>query len=212
MNRIENGNKSRSVRRAFTLVELVAVLGCLTIITGVAIVLLFQMFDMQSQCEERSDWTRSTNRFTDVFRRDVHELGKPELQSDPDEKNEILLRWQSKNSVVEYELHKGEYAGQQIVRRIEKTDKEIRRTEDYRLPDRSDIRFFEGKDKHSGLVALSLWKHAPGMDIPKTGEMNPFERTLAKSFASQDETGYAGIWRTVLARYENETQTGGSTP
>lgn len=50
--------------RAFTLIELIAVMGCLSAVMGVAIVLLFQMFDLQVRSEEHSVETRSVNRLS----------------------------------------------------------------------------------------------------------------------------------------------------
>lgn len=190
----------------FTLVELIAVMGCLSIIMGVAVAMLFQMFDMQVRCEERSIETRSVNRFVDVFRKDVHELGKPEIVAESPEKERTLLRWKSDAGTVEYEWKAGEFPGRQFVRRTEKTGETIRQTEDYRLPDHSVLRFVEGNDRYAGLIALSLWRQTPGDGIPPADETNPFERTVLNAPSEQDETAYVGIWRTVLAHFDNEKE------
>lgn len=198
--RAEARIRNRSYR-GFTLVELIAVIGCLSVIMGVAVVLLFQMFDMQRRNEERSVEIRSTNRFVVVFREDVHRLGKPEIKANSIDQEKVLLSWQSDDSIVQYELQDGDFPGQKFVRRIEKTDEKVRKIDDYRLPDQSVLRFYDGKDDHADLVALSLWRQTPGMNVPKADEMNPFNRTLPA--VSLDETVHVGIWRTVLARFNN---------
>lgn len=203
--RAEARIRNRSYR-GFTLVELIAVMGCLSVIMGVAIVLLFQMFDMQVRTEERSIEIRRVNRFIDVFRKDVHELGRPEIVTESVETEEVLLRWESETATVEYEWKTGEFPGQRFVRRTENMGESIRQTEDYRLPDHSVLQFVEGKDRYAGLVALSLWRQTPGSDIPMADETNPFEKTVLNASSEQDETAYIGMWRTVLAHFDNEKE------
>lgn len=193
---------------AFTLIELIAVMGCLSIIIGVAVVLLFQMFDLQVRREEQSVEMRSVNRFVDVFRSDVHELGKPETVAESTENEAVLLRWKTDISTVEYEWNEGEFPGRRFVRRTEKTDEKKRQTENYRLPDHSILQFVEGKDRYAGLIALSLWRQTPGGDIPETEKMNPFERVVSASRgeAAHVDAPYVGVWRTVLARFDREKE------
>lgn len=191
----------RTLPKAFTITELIVVMGYFAIVMGAATVLLFQMFDLQMRSEESSELTRSTNRLVGVFRDDIHRLGKPEIEPGHDGKETVLLLWQAGDTSVRYELHRGRFPGQQMIRRLEQSPEKDRSMEDYRLPDDTDIRFFEGKDKYAGLVALSLWKRVRGAEIPKDEEMNPFDRTLSGSPGPQEDPAHTGIWRTVLARY-----------
>jgi prepilin-type N-terminal cleavage/methylation domain-containing protein len=187
----------------FTLVELIAVMGILSVVMGIAVTLLFQMFDLQMRSEENSERTRSTNRFVAAFRRDIQNYGKPELLAT----GEKPLRWTREGKTVEYELLNGQHPGQRSVHRVERTDAQIHSAENYALPDGAAVYFFEGKDQHAGLVALSIWQQTPGSEPPKPDEMNPFERSLSGTFANGTE--YAGSWRTVLARFQTEEKTEG---
>jgi prepilin-type N-terminal cleavage/methylation domain-containing protein len=184
----------------FTLIELVAVMGVLSVIMGIAITLLFQMFDLQMRSEENSDRTRSTNRFVASFRQDIQTYGKPELKTGSIASGEKPLRWTLNGKTLEYELLSGKHPGQRFVRRIEKTGEKMNRSEDYALPDGTALSTFEGKDKNAGLVALLLWRQMPVGEAPKPNELNPFEQNGAE---------YAGVWRTVFARFRTENKTEG---
>jgi type II secretory pathway pseudopilin PulG len=188
-------------RKAFTLVELVAVLGCLSVTLGVAVVLLYQMFDLQIKSKEISEWTRSTNRFVEMFRSDVRRFGKPEI---PVNAEQTLLRWQTDSTTVTYELRHGEFPGQQSIHRVEQIENR-RQLENYRLSDDSQIRFILGTEKHEGLVALSLWMRTSKMSVPQVDAMNPFDRTFTIPADSTD-VSFEGIWRTLLARSNHAVQ------
>lgn len=185
----------------FTLVELITVLGVLSVVTGIAVTLMFQMFDLQIRSEENSERTRSTNRLVAAFRQDIQTYGKPEIKTGSISSGEKPLRWTLEGKTLEYEFLNGKHPGQRLVRRTEKTEKEIHRLENYALQDGAVLCFFEGKDKHAGLVALSLWLQTPGTEPLKPDAINPFERSTTNG------TEYAGSWRTVLARFRTENKT-----
>lgn len=172
--------------RAFTIVELIAVMGCLSVILGIAIVLLYQMFDLQIKSEEVSRWTRSTNRFVDVFRNDVHRFGKPAITQDA----AVFLSWTMEGASVEYRLFSGQFPGQEFVQRVESLHG-VQRKENYRLPDYSLLHYTEGTDKYAGLAALSLWQYSPKETMPNF-TYNVFERTPE----------YPGHCRIIIARYK----------
>ena len=187
-------------RHGFTLVELVAVMAALSIVMGIAVVLLIQVFDFKRSHFEYSDGRRTVNRLATDFRSDVHTYGKPEILMD----NTVLLRWKTETAIVDYTLEPGRFSGQQnIIRLIQKRGSE-NQYETYRLPDRTTLYFTEGKDTDAGLVALSLWTTPLGTDKPKLDDLNPFDRTLPKSLEQRIDPKYAGNWRTIIARYVEE--------
>lgn len=184
-------------RRGFTLIELIAVMAALSVVMGVSVVLLIQVLGFQRDNGEYSDGQRTVDRLVADFRNDVHTYGQPELLTD----GPVLLRWKTELGTVEYTLEPGEFPSQQnIVRSVQKEGQP--NLERYRLPERTTLHFAEGKDSDAGLIALSLWTTPQGTRIPKLAELNPFDRTLPKSFEQERiDPKYAGHWRTIIARY-----------
>ena len=183
-------------RPGYTLIELITVMAVMSAVVGISGVLLVQLFEFQQHTGEHADTVRSVDRFVAIFREDVHTYGKPDILSE----GNVLLRWTTETETIEYTAQPGEHPNQlNIVRTVQK--EEGNRNETYRLPDRTTLRFCEGKDADAGLVALSLWTSPQGTDVPNLDELNPFDRTLPKTLEDQIDPKYAGNWRTIIVRY-----------
>jgi len=189
--------KTKTKKHGFTLVELIAVMATTAIVMGITVVLLIQLFDFQQNNSEYAAQTHAVNRLVAAFRDDVHAYGKPKILSE----GNTLLRLTIGNEIVDYTVQPGEFPGQLDIIRTVQTDGQIERRETYRLPDRSALRFVDGKDADAGLVALSLWTAPQGTEVPNLNELNPFDRTLPKSLEQRADPKYAGHWRTIIARY-----------
>ena len=184
-------------RDGFTLVELIAVMAALSVVMGVSVVMLIQVFDFQRSNDEYSEGRRTVDRLIADFRSDVHTYGKPEILTE----GTVLLRWKTDAEMVEYTSEPGEFPGQQNIVRTVRKEEQTNRYEMYRLPDRTALHFAEGKDSDVRFVALSLWTAPQGTEMPKLDELNPFDRTLPKTFEQRINPKYAGNWRTIIARY-----------
>ena len=183
-------------RPGYTLVELITVMAVLSVIMGVTAVMLVQLFEFQQNTGEHADKVRSADRFVVIFRSDVHTYGKPDILSE----GNVLLRWTTETETIEYTAQPGEFPDQlNIVRTVQ--NEEGNRNETYRLPDRTTLRFAEGKDADAGLIALSLWSTPQGTKMPNLDELNPFDRTMPKTLEDQINPKYAGNWRTIVVRY-----------
>ena len=183
-------------RPGYTLIELITVMAVMAVVLGVSVVMLVQMFDFQLNTGEYATKMRSANRFTANFLVDVRTYGKPEVPADGD----VLLRWKTETETIEYTAQPGEFPDQlNVVRTVQKEGEN--RLETYHLPDRSALRFIDGKDDDAGLIALSLWTAPQGTKMPNLDELNPFDRTIPKVLEEQVNPKYAGNWRTIIARY-----------
>ena len=188
-------------RPGYTLIELITVMAVMSAVVGVSAVLLVQLFDFQQRNGEYAEKMRAGDRFVAMFRGDVHTYGKPDILSEGD----VLLRWTTETETIEYTAQPGEFPDQlSIVRTVQKEGGNHRET--YHLPDRTTLRFAEGKDGDAGLVALSLWTSPqgttlPNLAAPNPGELNPFDRTVSKTIEQQIDPKYAGNWRTIVVRY-----------
>jgi len=184
-------------KQGFTLIELIAVMAAMSIVVGVTVLLIAQVLDFQRDNGEYSDGIRAADRFVAVFRSDVHTYGKPEILS----KGETLLRWTTESEMVDYTIQPGGFPDQQsIVRTVYKDGEQIH-YETYHLPDRTALRFADGKDSDAGLFALSLWTAPKGTELPEIDELNPFDRTIPKLLEQRIDPKYAGTWRTIVVRY-----------
>jgi prepilin-type N-terminal cleavage/methylation domain-containing protein len=180
----------------YTLIELITVMAVLSVIMGVTAVMLVQLFDFQQNTGEHADKIRAADRFVAIFRSDVHTYGKPDIFSE----GNVLLRWTTETEIIEYTAQPGEFPDQlNIVRTVQK--EEGKHNETYRLPDRTMLRFTEGKDADAGLIALSLWTAPQGTGTLNHAELNPFDRTIPKTLENQINPKFAGNWRTIVVRY-----------
>ena len=185
-------------RHGFTLIELIAVVAVLAVVLGFTVVMFAQLFDFQQNNSEYSDGIRATDRLVADFRNDVRTYGKPEILS----KGSALLRWETSTETIEYTSESGEFPGQQNIVRTVRQGEQQSGYEKYRLPERSALRFVEGKDNDAGLVALSLWITPKGTETPSLDELNPFDRTIPQSLELRIDPKYAGNWRTIIVRYD----------
>ncbi|MCL2710755.1 MAG: prepilin-type N-terminal cleavage/methylation domain-containing protein [Planctomycetaceae bacterium] len=183
-------------RPGYTLIELITVMAVMSVVMGVSVVLLVQLFDFQRNTDEYADRSRAVDHLTVVFRNDVRTYGKPEILTD----GTALLRWTTETETIEYTAQPGEFPEQLNVVRTEQKEGE-NRFETYHLPDRTTFRFVEGKDDDTGLIALSLWIAPLGTEMPNLDELNPFDRTIPKDIEERVNPKYAGNWRTIIARY-----------
>ena len=184
-------------KRGFTLVELIAVIAVLAVVLGFTVVMFAQLFDFQQNNSEYSDGVRVADRLVADFRNDVRTYGKPEILSEGD----VLLRWTTETETIEYASEAGEFPGQLNVVRTVRQEGRQNHNETYRLPERSAVRFVDGKDNDAGLVALSLWITPKGTETPNLDELNPFDRTIPQSLEQRIDPKYAGNWRTIIVRY-----------
>jgi len=183
-------------KRGFTLIELIGVIALLAVVLGTTVVLLAQLFDYQQKQDEYALGIRATNRLVADFRNDVRAYGKPEILSEGD----VLLRWTTETETIEYASEPGEFPGQLNVRRAVRQE-ERNRYEIYRLPERTAIRFVDGRNDDAGLVALSLWTVPQGTEMPNLAELNPFDRTLPESLEQRINPKTAANWRTIIVRH-----------
>ena len=190
-------------RDGFTLIELITVMAAVSVVMGVTAVMLVKLFDYQQNHGEYSDQRRAVDRFVAGFRNDVRTYGKPEIVTD----GITLLRWTTETETIEYTAQPSEFPDQlNIVRTVQK--EEGKHNETYRLPDRTMLRFAEGKDADAGLIALSLWTAPQGTGTLNHAELNPFDRTIPKTLEDQMNPKYAGNWRTIIARYLDPSRVG----
>lgn len=183
-------------RPGYTLIEVITVMAVMSAVVGVSGVLLVQLFDFQLNNSEYADKMRAVARFTAVFRDDVHAYGKPEILTD----DNTLLRWKTEAETIEYTVQPSEFSDQlTIVRSAQKG--ETCRRETYRFPDRTSLRFADGTEGDTGLIALSLWITPLGIEMPNLNELNPFDRSIPKILEQRIDPKYAGNWRTIVARY-----------
>ncbi|MDR1492803.1 MAG: prepilin-type N-terminal cleavage/methylation domain-containing protein [Planctomycetaceae bacterium] len=183
----------------FTLVELVAVLGILSVVMGISVMLLFSMLDFQMKYDEQQRQSLGTNRFVSQFRDDVHRNGPPEiLRQDAN-----LLQWQNGENKIIYALEDGEFPEKKFVRRDVWQNQRRIATERYALP-AAAIWFNEGKEKNAGLVALNFWTHPPGTKIPEPNQLDSFTRVISLSAEQQSEyqidPSFTGRWRIIIVR------------
>ena len=184
-------------KHGFTLIELIAVIALMAVVLGITAMMFAQLFDFQQNNSEHSTATQAVNRLVADFRNDVRTYGKPEILSE----GETLLRWTTETVVIEYTVQPGEFPDQRNIHRTVRQDDQPVRFETYRLPDRSALRFVDGKDDDAGLIALSLWTAPQGTEMPNFDELNPFDRTIPKSLEERFDPKYAGNWRTIVVRY-----------
>ncbi|MDR0328134.1 MAG: type II secretion system GspH family protein [Planctomycetaceae bacterium] len=185
----------------FTLVELIVVLTALFAVMGVSVVLLVQTINFQRTNSAYLDGVRVLDRLVVDFRNDVHAYGKPVIPND----GNTLLQWKSDTVSLDYIVKEGRFADeQQIVRTLKKDGETILET--YRLPEKTTVWCVNGADSDAGLVALSLWTIPLGTKMPPQAELNPFDRTLStpETLESNMVPRYAGNWRTIIARYNQE--------
>lgn len=191
------------------LVELLAVIACLTVILGVSMMLLFQTFEYQIRHNERTDQNRIANRLIEQFRIDVRGISS-EPQIAPEEN--VFIQWNlPQDQIIRYELHEGKFPENCVVVRslyvLKDGEREILATERYQLPDHTQLRFVKGENEFQGLTALCFWigvAEAASLDV---SQLDPFTRTIAP--ASPDvpvsrlpsiDPKYAANWRTVIVR------------
>jgi prepilin-type N-terminal cleavage/methylation domain-containing protein len=184
-------------RQGFTLTELVAVITAVTVVMGITVMLFAQLFDFQRNNSEYAERSRNVDRFIANFRNDVRAYGKPEILSE----SSVLLRWKTEAEIIEYVSESGEFPDQQNIIRTVRQEGKQNRYETYQLPDRTALRFVDGKDNDAGLVALSLWVAQRRSEIPNLDELNPFDRTVSESREPRIDPEKADNWRTIIARY-----------
>jgi len=199
--------KTNMKRPGFTLIELIAVMATVSVVMGIAAVMLVQLFDYRQNLAEYSERMRDVNRFVAKFRNDVRTYGKPEILTDGD----TLLRWTTGTETIKYTAQPGEFPDQWSVVRTVQNEGTNNHSETYRLPDRTTARFAEGTGNDAGLIALSLWTAPQGTTVlnhtvpnltePNLTELNPFDRTLPQTLEQQIDPKYAGNWRTIIVRY-----------
>ena len=182
------------MKRAFTLVELITVMWCFSLIAGVAMVLFFQAFDFQLRYSEQSALARSTDRFVEQFRCDARAFGPGVCH--PEEN--LLLRWSDGERQIEYELVPGAFPEKRNVIRYEKQGETVLSRETFALPDDSSLQFVEGEGDFAGFLAMSLWTNIPGTGEVPLSELDPFRRTVPESVNNRLDPCFAGNWRTVL--------------
>ncbi len=201
MSQIINRNKI-ACRRAFTLVELIAVLAGLVIIMGVSMGLLFAMLDFQQRYDEQSEQLRSVNMFFAQFRDDARDASaEPVLVSDAS----FLIEWPTEAGKIRYKIVPGEFPEQQNVVREVWNGEKITGTETYKLPDYAVLWPVEGKDDNAGLIALNLWEHRPHTEAPDTSQLDPFARTRIDSPENPNDFGY---WHTIIVRTPQTAEQG----
>jgi len=157
---------------AFTLIELVTVLGILSIVMGISTMMLFSMLDFHLRYDEQLKQQSGANRLVSQFRDDVHSNGQPEILQD----GEVLLQWQNGENKIVYTLENGEFPEQKFLRRDVLQNQKRIATERYALPDNTSIWFTEGKDQNSGLVAMNLWI-STSESAPDKTKFAPFTQT-----------------------------------
>ena len=187
------------MKRAFTLIELVVVMACVSLIFGVAMVLFFKGFAFQRQYSEQAAIARSTDRFIEQFRSDARTFGRPDCR--PEEN--VLLRWTDGDRQIGYELAAGSFPEKRNVIRLEKQGETVLATETFALPDDSRLTFVEGAGEFAGVLALSLWADLPGVGDVNLDELDPFGRDIPESLQNRLDPRFAGNWRTVLVRKGN---------
>jgi prepilin-type N-terminal cleavage/methylation domain-containing protein len=184
-------------KHGFTLVELLAVMAVMAVVMGFTVVLLVQLFDHQQRHDEYTEQTRSLNRLVVDFRSDVRTYGKPQIPAD----GTALLRWTTDTKTIDYTAQPGEFPDQLNLVRTVRIDGQDKRSEIYRLPDKTTVHFADGTGNDAGLLALSLWTTPQGTPTPNLDELNPFDRTIPKNLEQKVNPKYAANWRTILARY-----------
>lgn len=203
----------RASARAFTLIELVAVMAGMVIVGSIAMVFLFQVFDFQ-QCNEEHALTRDgASRLLADFRKDVHRYGKPEVfQTVPEnpEKDRPLLQWNDGRTLVVYLWEDGEFSDRRRIRREVRREGEITVLEGYILPDNAVLWCVEGRDAHAGLLALNLWVSPAGLPnsaltAADAEKIDPFIRTLPENLSREIPPAFATNWRTAVVRYAPST-------
>lgn len=210
----EQGPKGgKAAARAFTLIELVAVMACMVIVGSIAMVFLFQAFDFQQRNEEHVLTRDGASRLLADFRKDVHRYGKPGIsQTVPGtpEKDRLLLQWNDGDTLVVYLWEDGEFPGRRRICREVRRDGEITIFEGYILPDNAVLWCVEGRDAHAGLVALSLW--VPPVGLPDSAltaddveKIDPLTRTFPENLTREIDPVYAANWRTAVVRYAPAT-------
>ena len=181
-------------RHGFTLIELIAVLAGLIVVMGISMGLLFAMFDFQQRYGEQSTQLRSANMFFTQFRNDARiASGKPVLSPD----SSFLIEWPTGTGKIRYRVISGEFPEKRhVVREVWDAEK-ITGTETYQLPDYAVLWPVEGKNDHTGLIALNLWEHRSRTAPPDIARLDPFTRTLS---GSQENPNDAAYWRTIIVR------------
>jgi prepilin-type N-terminal cleavage/methylation domain-containing protein len=183
-------------RNGFTLIELVTVLGILSVVMGISVMLLFSMFDFQLKYSEQQQQLSGTNQFVSQFRDDAHRNGQPEiLRHDSN-----LLQWQNGENKITYTLEDGEFSEKKLVRRDVWQNQQRTATELYALPDDVVIWFDEGKENNAGLTAMNLWTPPPETKIPEKNQLDPFTRTIKQQPNQQLEPELASHWRIIIVR------------
>jgi type II secretory pathway component PulJ len=114
-------------RRAFTLVEMVAVIAVSSAITGVGIVMLVALLKSEGSSRRHLEMSKSLTRLEEQFRADAHAAASAKLGEQGDSL-ELTLPAPS-DVVIRYRCQPNEIAREEIA-----ADKTVRR-ESYALPD-----------------------------------------------------------------------------
>ncbi len=184
------------MKRGYTLVELIAVMGCLSVIFGIAMMLFFNAFDFQLRYEEQSLQVRSTDRLVEQFQDDTRSFGKPVCM--PTEN--VLLRWTAGDRTIEYVLTPGAFPEKKNVVRYVKQGETTVQTETFALPDDSHVAFVQGQGEFADFLAMSLWTDVPNQPQVRLDALDPFRRTVPESLEKRLDPRFAGNWRTVLVQ------------
>ena len=191
-------------KHGYTLIELIVVMATLSVIMGIAVVLLARLIGFQQNYSGYVEGTRAADRFVADFRSDVRTYGKPEILTDG---GGTLLRWATETETIEYTTQPGKFPEElHVVRTVQKEGQQ-HHYETYRLPDRAALHFADGVGNNAGLIALSLWIAPQGTETPNLERLDPFDRTVRNSseqqvaFKHPNPLKYASHWRTIIARY-----------
>lgn len=194
------------MRRAFTLVELIVVLACLSAFFCVALMLFFSLAEFQVNFERSGEQTLSTDRFLERFREDAHASGAPEIPEWEGPLGAVgseetpLISWERGEIRTAYLLREGKFPEQIEVVRREFEGEVLRNTYTYHLLDDTLVWCERGIGEFENVLALNLWRKISTVPDPEPGQLDPFTREVSGSLREHVNPKFAGNWRTVLVR------------
>lgn len=145
---------SKRDRRAFTLTELIIVMGMASIVLSLAVGMIHRVMYEQKISERDNDLHRVAERFSPQLREDVHaavnaelqpinELSKDENQDEANQNEQVLVLHQRDKSTVTYIVH------EHTVERLSARENEILHRNDYRFPQEHRFQFEVEKSRVS---------------------------------------------------------------
>ncbi len=167
-------------RRGYTLVELVIVISLLSMLTGVAVMLLTSVISHVGRQRDDNQAAVVVRRLAADFRRDAHAATAAHVEDLPANAAEKLTLTSADGATVTYAAVSGG------VERIAMTDQKTAQRELYRLPRAQDVRFAQEAIAPDRALVICRWKQLPPGVPSSQNDTAPFrDYRLEAALASE---------------------------